>query len=287
MANSFDASLVNTVLAQKAVSKLQTALGWLPAFTTDFTDEVRDQRSRTLNIAYSISGSAIQTNPTNFETGDNKLMLRAVTLNHLSKSFYITSADYGKGTRLETLADTNLNTLAYAIEAAVFTLITSTNYTTSIPATLSAVATNGTTAALLKTLWGTLPGTVKNCILKDAYFAPVLPSDMYGFDITKTRTGYGFDYLGHTGSGFASAGSKIVGFAANPSAIVIGAAIPEYSGAVANLLDSQVVDIPGLGLSIQSNVWGSAASRNTWGSYDVLFGAAVGDDSSLTLMVEA
>jgi len=284
MANSLNASLINTVLAQRAVTVVQSKLPWLGAFTNDFSDEVKDQRSRSILVPYALSASAVQTNPTNFETGDTTTNLRTITMNHLSKSFYITSADYGKGTRIEQLADVNMGIVANAIEAAVFTIITASNYTATIPASLSAVATAGTTAALLKTLWGTLGGNVKNCILSDSYFAPVLPGDLYSFDITKTKSGFGFDYLDHSGKGFDSAGSKIVGFAANPNAIVMGAAIPEYTPQVADLLDSTVVEVPGLGIYIQSNMWASAASRNQWASFDILFGAAVGCPSSLTLM---
>lgn len=284
MANSLDASLVNTILAQRAITKVQNKLGWLKAFTNDFSDETRDVRSRSILVPYALSASAYQSNATDFESGDTTTNLKTITLNHISKSFYITSHDFGKGVRLEQLADINMSIVANQIEATVFALITEANFATSIPASLSSVAAGGTTAALLHTLWGTLPGEVKNCVLSDSYFAPILPSDLNSFDITKTNSGYGFDYLGRSGNGFASAGSKVVGFACNPNAIVIGAAVPEYTPGVAEMLDSQVVEVPGLGLSIQSNVWASSKSRNTWASFDVLLGAAVGCPSSMTLM---
>ena len=41
-------------------------------------------------------------------------------------------------------------------------------------------------------------------------------------------------------------------------------------------MDSRVITVPNLGLSVQLNVWGSASSRAVWASYDVMYGAAYG-----------
>jgi hypothetical protein len=134
--------------------------------------------------------------------------------------------------------------------------------------------------ANLKTLYGAIPGDTKVAILKDNEFANLLPSDLNGFDITRQRSGYGYDVIDRSGAGFASAGTKIVGFGANPAALVMASALPSYPAAVGELLDTQVIEIPGLGLSIQSNIWGSTATRSVWGSFDLLFGAQVGDTAA-------
>jgi len=283
MANTFDSTLVNSVLAQRAITKLQAKLAYLPFFTTDFSDEVRDARSRTINIPYVSAASAVQTNPTNFETGDNTTVNCPVTMAHLSKTSYITSADYGTGSRLENFADMSIGVIATAIEAAVFTLITEANFGAPI-ASLSTITAGAMSVANLKALWAALPGDEKIAILKDNEFANLLPSDLNGFDITKQKSGYGFDVIDRSGSGFASAGTKLVGFAATKGALVLGSAIPQYTDAVNGLLDSTVIEIPGVGISIQSNIWASSASRNTFHSFDVLFGAAKGDTTALKLV---
>lgn len=284
MANTFDADLVNKILSQTALTKVQSKLAYLGAFTTDFSNEVRDMRSRTLQVPFASAGSAVQVNPENFEDGDTTLDEVAVTMDHISKSFYITSADFGNGLRLEQLATQAMNTVTSKIEALVFSLLTETNY--GAPA-VTGITAGALSVANLKTLYGAIPGDQKVAILKDTEFANLLPSDLNGFDITRQKSGYGYDYIDRSGSGFASAGTKIVGFGANPAAIVMASAIPSYAGPVGDLLNTTVVDVPSIGLSIQSNVWASAATRNVWGSFDVLFGCAVGDASAGKLVKTA
>lgn len=287
MANNFDSTLVAKILSQTAVTKVQEKLAMLAMFTTDFSNEVRDQRSRTVLVPFVSGGSAVQSNPTNFETGDTYVKNASIAMNHISKSFYITSADYGNGLRLESLAKYNMGVVTTAIEAAVFALLTEANYATQTAASLSAITAGGMTAANLKTLWGQVPGDNKIAILKDTEFANILPGDLYGYDITKNKSGFGYNYLDRSGSGFASAGSKLVAFGCDPAAIVMASAIPQYTTPVADLLNSTVVDVPGVGLSIQTNLWASSISRNTWASFDILFGAAVGDSSALKFIKTA
>lgn len=281
MPNTFDASLINEVLAQKAITAVNGKLAFLGAFTTDFSDELRDQRSLVLNVPVATASSAVQINPTNFEQGDTTLVNAQVTMNHISKSFYLTPSDIASGNRLENLAKFNMNVVANQIEKAVFTLITEVNFGAPV---VSGITAGALSVANLKTLWGATPGDGKTCILKDNEYANILPSDTNGFDVTRTNQGYGFDFLGRSGNGFASAGTKLVGFGATRGAIAMAAAIPQYTSAVADLMDSTIVEIPELGLSIQSNIWGSTASRATWASFDLLFGAAKGDGTALKLV---
>jgi hypothetical protein len=284
MANTFDASLINEVLAQKAITAVNGKLAYLQAFTTDFSDEVRDQRSLVINVPVATAASAVQVNPTNFEQGDTTLVNAPVTMQHISKSFYLTPTDIASGNRLENLAKFNMNAVANKIESIVFSLITEANF--GAPA-VSGITAGALSVANLKTLWGATIGDEKVAILKDTEFANILPSDLNGFDITRTSSGYGFSYLGRSGSGFASAGTKLVGFGATRGAIAMAGAIPQYTSAVADLMDSTVVEVPELGLSIQSNIWGSTTSRATWASFDLLFGAAKGDGTALKLIKTA
>jgi hypothetical protein len=272
--NAIDATLINSVLAQAVITKTQNKLAFLGAMTTDFSQEVRDQRSRVLHVPIATATSAVQTNPTDFESGDTTLTDAVVTMAHLSKSFYLTSADIGSGSKLENLARINMATLANAIEAAVFVKLTEAAYAT---ATVTGLAAGTITAANLKSLWGALPGDEKNLLIRDTEIASLLPSDLNGYDITRSQSGFGFDGIYRTGNGFASAGTKLVAAAINRNAIAVASALPEYSPAVADLLDSTVIELPELGLSVQSSIWASSKTRNTWASFDVLFGAAVGD----------
>lgn len=283
MANSLDATLVNTVLAQKAISKVQEKLAYIKAFTTDFSDEVRDRRSLTLNVPVLSGASAVQVNPTDFESGDTGSVNAPVTLSHISKSFYITSADLNSGTRLESLANINMQVVTNKIESMIFALMTTSNYTSA----LTGITAGALSVANLQTLWGAIPGDNKIAILKDTEFKNFLGTNNESYDIVRTKSGYGFDYFDRSGNGFASAGTKVVGFGCNPNAIVMAAAIPEMTSQVADLIDSQLIEVPELGLYIQSNLWGSSKTRQTWGSFDLLFGAAAADKTAGKLVVTA
>ena len=283
MANAFDPTLVNQVLAQKAISKVQDKLAYIARFTTDFSDEVRDRRSLTLNVPVLSGASAVQVNPTDFETGDTDMINAPVTLSHISKSFYITSADLNSGRRLENLAKINMEIVTSKIESMIFALITTGNFGSAV----TGITAGAMSVANLQTLWGAIPGGEKIAILKDTEFKNFLGTNSESYDIVTNKRGFGFDYLDRSGAGFASATAKVVGFGCNPSAIVMAAAIPEMTSQVADLIDSQLIEVPEIGLTIQSNLWGSSKTRQTWGSFDLLFGCAAADKSAGKLVITA
>jgi hypothetical protein len=77
----------------------------------------------------------------------------------------------------------------------------------------------------------------------------------------------------------------IKGFAASPEAMACASAIPYVDPAVAGLLQqSEIIDVPDLGISVQMNISGSLSSRSLQGSFDVLFGAAKADGSALKIV---
>jgi hypothetical protein len=110
-------------------------------------------------------------------------------------------------------------------------------------------------------------------------------------DVAKTGA-YGFDKIllnnrwsavtGGSDSALNGTTKTIKGFVASPEALAMASAIPYVDPAVAGLLQqSEIIDIPDLGISIQMNIWGSLASRGLNASFDVLFGAAKADGSAL------
>jgi len=46
------------------------------------------------------------------------------------------------------------------------------------------------------------------------------------------------------------------------------------------LAGSRTITLPDLGISVQLNTWGSLSSRSAWASLDVMFGAALGDNTA-------
>ncbi len=281
MANTFDPQLVNRILSQRAITKLQHKLAYLPVFTNNFSDEVRNVSSRTVLVPFISGASPVQVDPVDFEVGDNAMVGRTIALQQLSKTSSLTYVDVQNGLQLEKFADMSIATVANKIESIVFSLITEANYgAAAVTASLSA----GITGADLKSLWAALPGDYKAAILSDSQYAKFLPDNLMSFDpTTQTVNILGYDYFGHTGNGFASAGANIQGFAAMPNAIVLANRIPEYGPGVDELLDSVVVTVPEIGLSLQSNIWGSAKGRTSYHSFDTLFGAQIGDHTALKI----
>ena len=86
---------------------------------------------------------------------------------------------------------------------------------------------------------------------------------------------YGFDGGIYKNNLWTGGATDIAGFVCGPDAIAIA------TGQPANLpngeyVTQEVVSI-GAGISVTATTWFSRASRAMWGSFDVMFGCAVGD----------
>ena len=91
---------------------------------------------------------------------------------------------------------------------------------------------------------------------------------------------YGFDGFFHNNR-WGSAGTNIAGIACDPQAAAVVAGIPDISDEVsAELLASENIELPDLGLTVQYNRWANSASRGDWFSFDVVFGASPLDTSA-------
>jgi hypothetical protein len=66
----------------------------------------------------------------------------------------------------------------------------------------------------------------------------------------------------------------------------MAAGIPIQPVGLAGLV-SRSVTIPGLGLSVQLNTWGSTKTRTQWASFDVMFGASYGGDANAGFIIRS
>lgn len=282
MANSYDTNLTNKIVLTRGISKLQGKLAYLTNFTSDFSDEIRDMRSRYVAVPFVSGGSAalVADSSTNFQTGDTGTVTKPVLLQHVYKTFSIDSIDYGSGSRLDALADANATLFANKIESIVFSLLTTGNYGTAAVGGLSGTMT----ASHMNTLWNSIQGGYKVAILKANKYSDLAATDRFGFDIKNDLRPYNFDKIDYTDNGFASAGANIVGFGAAKSGIIVASALPAFTNEVASLLETEVMEIPELGISVQANLWADVATKKTYMSFETLFGAAVGDPDALKLV---
>lgn len=277
MANSIDSSLINSVLAESAVTVLQKKLPFLGSFSTDFSQSVVAPKS-TVNVPVVSSASAVQTNPTNFAQGDTTVTGAAVTLNQYSKSFHLTNTDIQEGHRLENLAKINMHAVANKINSVVMALVTTANYGDSA----TVVSGSAIDADDLKAVWGEITGTSKNIVLSSTAYSRFLPSNLESFDPTKGVGVYGFDRFDFSND--LSDSEADTGFVCAPEAMAIAAALPEMLPAVREQAEVSVITVPDLGLSFQVMSWVDINTRALWASFDICFGAAVADSNALKLI---
>ncbi len=271
MGNTIDADLLIDTLSNQAVTYLGDVLAPLSAFSTDFsTDEL--VQTKAVQVPIVTGGSTTLTNPTSFEAGDGATDNRSVTVNHYSQPFHITSAQMNQRIRIEMLARANLQSLGTKIAGVLSALTLAANFT----GTAETVAQASFAAANAKSLWGKLGKNRRKVLLLDSVaYAQLAPSDKNAFDLGQ-KGAYGFDGIfQHTY--WTGATANTYGIAAGQDAFCIAAGIPaQVPGLAQEMVAQKTMQIDGLGLPIQMNVWVSRASRQLWASYDLMFGAAAG-----------
>lgn len=279
MSNNFSASLLTATLGSKAISTLDNNLAPLGVFSSDFSSDVVHPKS-TVNVPIVTAGSTGQKNATSFASGDSTVGVAQVGLNHYSVSFHITDKEFNEGKRLEKLAEKNLGALCDMIWTDVSAVITTGNYGAVTVNTSGNV--NNFDRSDLKTLWGDIKGKKKGLVVRDDYFAAVLPDDFNSFTV---ESGLGlFSEGAYAVSDWTSAGANIVGFVAAPSAMAVAAAIPAKSSVVQDAIQSEVFVSEKLGIPVELNMWTDVNTRTLWASYDVCFGVAKADGTALALI---
>jgi len=284
MANTYDADLCVDRLSEKAILVLQERLAPLRAFSRDFgTDTLRPRA--TVQVEKSGTHATAQQNPTNYESGDTTNDAVAVTVNEETISFNVSSQEMMQGERLETKAGNNLHGLADNIWDEVVALCNDANSDNDIITCDQASFTDTQRQAL----WASIAkGGERHLILDATAYAENLPSDKNAFELSQ-RGAYGFDGF-HLATKWDATGAEddLYGLAVTPNAFAVASGLPEISPAVANNLEAVgTAEIPDLGLTVQTCLWGSTSTRATWISYGVMFGVSVGDGTAFTLVVSS
>jgi hypothetical protein len=281
MANTLAAALVPDVIREEVITTGLVKLAALNAYTTDFGVDPLSPR-KTVQVGKATAGSTTLTNPSNFESGDSTLAAIAVTVNQYSQPFHITNNELQSGHKLQKLVKANVSALMKSLVDVAMTPVTVANF--------GAKAFTGAASTFdiddLKTLWGSAKDfDIKNIVLDGDYFAQFLPSNKESFAWENGAYGYDGFYLNNRYDG---ADANITGFVCDNDAIAAASGVPMTSPAVgAAMTDQELIELPGLGLTIQMNHWVSVATRAEWISLDVMFGAAAGDTAKLKLIASA
>lgn len=282
MSNTLSSDNIMEILSNQVVTVLQNRLASLAAFSIDYKINAIAPRS-VVNVPIVSGASAVQTDPTNFETGDNTIANIEITPHHISKSSHIGVQEMMQSTahRVNNLTAETVGKVGDAIMALALAPLTTANFTAT-PVVSSAAAFG---ADELKTLYGQLAKSpIKHALLDSTYYARFLPATLTDMG---PRVGLcGFDAVIECSS-MSGAGTNVVGFACNPQAVAIATGRPLISEKVRAMIEQEVIQIPGLNLAVEVNHWASTATRIEWMSLDVMFGAAKGDGTSGVLIKSA
>ncbi len=277
MANTFSASTIKDIILEQEILVSQHKVIDLDKFATNFSGDAIAQTGTgngarsTIQVDLASGASTTLTNPTNYEQGDSTLGSVAVSMNEYSQPFHIAPAEAGSGRKIQKLIMVNMHALQDKIDSVVKGLLTTANYGTAV---LAKDPTTVTTADIKTIIQNTGKFKARNLVADASFwaqFAVTTDKDSLG-----TMDGaYGLDSFSYS-TDWSGAGTNVNGFVGDTAAIAMAARLPQNTSEVQEALDMDTVELPN-GLVVQICKWVSLTTRNTWHSFDIVFGAGVGD----------
>jgi hypothetical protein len=284
MANTLPAATITDIILNASVLQLQNRHFPLSGFTTDFSDEALARSPNgtgprsDIKVDLHVSGSTVQTNPTNYESGDNTVTAISIPMAEYSAAFHLTADERNVGRRLEKRVMQNVHELLDTLDGVITGLMTTGNF--GAPVLDKDPATVG--IADLKTIvQNTGKFRTRNIVTDSTFWSE--------FNVTNDRdtlTGQGirgfdrFDYI----TDWSNAGTNVNGFVGDSTAIAMAGRLPLNDQEVRDLIDMDTMQLPDDGPTIQVARWVNTSSRATWNSLDIVFGAGVGDASAGALI---
>jgi hypothetical protein len=284
-ANTFDAALVPDHLADGMVIVANNRLAAIRTFSRDFSlDPIAP--GKTVQVKKATATSAVQRNPTNWETGDTDVDNIPVTVTQVSKSFHITQAQANQGFRIDELAEIN----SFVVVNDISDLWTILLKVANGPAAL----TIGAAAIFDKGVLATIRAAAKNFrrtgLVLDGDYTARLYSEVNPSTFKMAPQGdagaFGFENLAEQNR-WTAADANTVGITSSPDAIAVASGLPVENLPRSEYEEVRNVTLPGIELTVVIHVWGSRASRTIWASYDLMFGAALGDTTQIRILKSA
>lgn len=285
-ANTFTSTLVVDYLADAVITVAATRLALVSAFSRNVgLDNLRPKA--TVRVKRFTTGTAAQVNPTNWETNnDSTLAATSVSVDQISKNFTVTQEELNQGFALADLAQGSADLFAYGISDKLTALMTAANYGTAITI---GTAANFDTSDLPAILAAAKNYRSKNLILDGGHIARLQFSSAANTfpdgRLDSLNNGrFGFDIIAENNR-WTSAETNTAGFVCGPDAIAIASGLPV--GMVAGEFIEQRTVTTNNGLSCLLSVWYSRATRSHMASYDIMFGAGVGDSTQAEVLITA
>jgi ATP-dependent Clp protease protease subunit len=284
--NTFTSTLVVDYLADAVITIAANKLAMLDGFSRNVgLDNLRPRA--TVRVKRFTTGSVAQTNTSNFETNDDStLAATTVSVNQITKSFSLTQQELNQGFQLADLAQGSADLFANGISDVVTALMIAGNYDS--PVTIGTAA-NFDTSDLPAILALAKNYRSKSLILDGGHLARLQFSAAAntfpdGRFAALANGKFGFDLIAENNR-WTSAVANTVGFVCGPDAIAIASGLPV--GMIAGEFIEQRVVTTANGLSALLSVWYSRATRSHYASYDIMFGAGVGDATQAEILVTA
>lgn len=289
-ANSTSATVTTSMLNEVVTTVLQNQLAPLNAFGLDVG--VDGYKPLATVVSKKITaGGTVQTNATNFEDTTNFVATAgavSVTVNHYTGGGYLTDSELNSGYRMMDWMVIKTSEFADKLWDVVTALFTTANFT-GTPFTAAAAAFSRDDMA---TIWGLIQkAPTKNLVIEGNYFPKLFGTNTqdYNNELGDVRTVRwpGWATVGYS-TRWSAAGANVVGYAGAAQGVRIVAGLPLTSASVvrAGLQQSTLV-LPGIGIAVQVNEWGSLANRNDWLTFDSMFGSAVDDGTAGRLIKSA
>lgn len=283
-ANSFTSTLVVDYLADAVITVAATRLALVSAFSRNVgLDNLRPKA--TVRVKRFTTGTAAQVNPTNWETNnDSTLAATTVSVDQISKNFTVTQEELNQGFALADLAQGSADLFAYGISDKLTALMTAANYGTAVTI---GTAANFDTSDLPAILATAKNYRQKNLILDGGHLARLqfsaAANTFPDARLDALNNGrFGFDLIAENNR-WTSAETNTAGFVCGPDAIAIAAGLPV--GMVAGEFIEQRTVTTNNGLSCLLSVWYSRATRSHMASYDIMFGAGLGDTTQAEVLI--
>jgi ATP-dependent protease ClpP protease subunit len=280
-ANTISADLLPDTIADALIVALTTRLASFNALSRNFgTDPMRPLS--VVQVRKATSGSTLQTNATNWESGNSVIDAIPVTVAQKSKSFHITNAELNSGHQLTNLTEVNANEFAVSLSELATAVMLVADYGAG---TVIGTAANFDSADLPAILALAKNYRSRNLILDGGHLARLQALNTESLD-WRTAGAFGFDVIAMQNT-WTGATANTVGFVCDPDAIAIATGMPVTAAAAGGDIQQSMVQLPDNGLAVQVNTWFSRATRTTWVSYDIMIGVAKGDVAKAEILLSA
>lgn len=294
MANSFSVDLVIDKITKRTITYLGERFAPLAAFSSDFSNEEYTQGQ---NVRFQVAnaGPTVQTNPTNWESGDTGLANVNILVNQYAASIHLTPRQLNNEFRLSQVVDKALQAIGDKVIDVAFGPLTITNFQNL---TLSAANLNqANLASILQQGWALIAKSqTKNAILDATSYSKLLPASLT--TELGPRAGLaGFDNF-YLNTRWTGAGANIYGFLGGPQAVASIMGLPEsVPQEFAEAIQQQVVTVPVGGhgtinqgttapsISLLQTTWLVPSTRLMWVSYDWMQGAASMGDTTAGVVI--